>query len=84
MSRRGVVVFDSREIRKYPGEVDELLQFEFFDSAATVPTVLGSFGQVVISEAWKTISSMQVCISETWKPVVKLQVCISEAWKDSV
>jgi len=82
MSRRGIIVFNSQAIRKYPGEVDELLQNEFFDTAVTPPA--SSFGQVLVSGAWKVVSAMQVCISETWKPVTKAQVCISETWKELV
>jgi hypothetical protein len=84
MALRNVIYFNSQAIRKYPGEADEFLQGVFFDQATTVPTVITSFGQVCVSEAWKAIQSMQVCISEAWKPVVKLQVCVGETWKDSV
>lgn len=82
MSRRDVVRFNSQALRRYPGEVDELLQYEFFDSATTVPSVITSFGQVLVSGLWKTVSAMQICLSETWKPVTKAQVCVGETWKE--
>jgi hypothetical protein len=82
MSRRGIIVFNSQAIRKYPGEADELLQTEFFDSAITPP--VAAFGQVLVSGVWKVVSAMQVAVSEVWKPVTKAQVMVSGSWKELV
>jgi hypothetical protein len=81
MSRRGIIVFNSQAIRKYPGESDELLQTEFFDAA---PAPGGSFGQVLVSGIWKVVSAMQVTVSGAWKPVTKAQVMVSGSWKELV